>query len=756
MKPPRTIGLVITAFLLLALMGAAVTAAGTAGPVGPGHGQGNAGNTANGRTGIASPPVQGPALGVNGNQKYTLSQTLSDQAQETTIAFDGLAFLTGSACSDTFLPPGKVADYAGFQYLRDNDATQMGHNTDFVTRASENVLYILNDDQRARFVALSKTEAPLSSQYAYMRFPLMKAFRAQLEGTVPAGSSGLDKAAVMAYSAQLYDVDASISLGRARTYASVIRSLNQTQRAYLDKMASSGMLTWPIVDASAILKNSGQDNSVAMRTYASEMFAWYAGNVDSDVYFCPERQATYFGSFYMKDRPAMGNPDYSISTTLTGDSGEAFLDLLTDSQRNKITSLVDIQRADLNEIVAKRTAIATELRRPLNGGTIDESAVRSLSARYGELDGEISYYYATHFADVGNTVTSDQKQKMVALRNLDNYVCEGAHMYSQPISMPQKIPSDFLFGVGTYSSAEMSAWLQSQQGNDPSPIDTTPPQGVMNLRNMTYQPNYIMWTWIDPQDADFDRVMVYLNGLFKTNVTKGTQFYNATSLAVNTLYTISTRTVDTWGNMNMTWVSSASRTTPAAPAVSGIYPASGKTGTTVSITNLAGMNFRPGATVKLQKNGQSDIIGSSVVVSGTTKITCKFAIPATESPGSWNVVVTNSDGTTGMKAAGFGITAGSTPGNPTVSGIYPASGKRGTTVSITNLSGSNFRPGATVKLRKSGQDDIIASSVVVSGSTKITCKFAIPATAATGGWGVVVTNNDGTTGMKAAGFSIIP
>jgi hypothetical protein len=267
----------------------------------------------------------------------------------------------------------------------------------------------------------------------------------------------------MAYSAKLYDVDASISLERAKTYASVIRSLNQTQRAYLDKMASGGMLSMPEADASEVLKNSGQDNSVAMRTYASEMFAWYAGDVASDVYFCPERQATYFGSFYMKDRPAMGNPDYSISTTLTGDSGENFLNALTDSQREKITNLVDLQRVDLNEIVAKRTAIATELRTALIGDTIDESLVRSLSARYGELDGEISYYYATHFADVGKTTTSEQKKNMIALRNLANFTCDGAYLYSQPVSMPQNIPSDFLFGVGQYDSAKMNTWLQGLQ-----------------------------------------------------------------------------------------------------------------------------------------------------------------------------------------------------------------------------------------------------------------------------------------------------
>jgi hypothetical protein len=315
--------------------------------------------------GVPGPKEQGkknsPIPGAE-SQKYTISLTLSDQGQQATIDFDALAFLAGDACSDTFLPPGKVADYAGFQYLRDNDATQMGHNTDFVTRISDNVLSILNDSQLAEFVALSRTEASLSSQYAYMRFPLMKAFRAQLEGDIPAGSNGLNKTAVIKYSAKLYDVDANISLQKAETYAKVIRSLNETQRAYLGNLASSGVRSWPIVDASSALKDSGQNNSVAVRTYASEMFSWYAGSVDADVYFCPERQATYFGSFYMKDRPAMGNPGYSISTTLTGDAGENFLNVLNDTQRETITSLVDLQRADLNEIVSKRREIAAELR----------------------------------------------------------------------------------------------------------------------------------------------------------------------------------------------------------------------------------------------------------------------------------------------------------------------------------------------------------------------------------------------------------
>jgi hypothetical protein len=34
--------------------------------------------------------------------------------------------------------------------------------------------------------------------------------------------------------------------------------------------------------------------------------------VEAETFFCPERQGTYFGSFFLKDGPVMGNPDYTI------------------------------------------------------------------------------------------------------------------------------------------------------------------------------------------------------------------------------------------------------------------------------------------------------------------------------------------------------------------------------------------------------------------------------------------------------------
>jgi len=139
-----------------------------------------------------------------------------------------------------------------------------------------------------------------------------------------------------------------------------------------------------------------RDMHVAVITYASEFFGWYEGSIEADVYFCPERHGTYFGSFYMKDMPAMGNPDYSIPTELTGDLGDAFLSVLNASQRAIIEELVDAQRDALMEVVEVREDISVELRKLITQSSIDEAYVLERSERYGELDAQIAALYVAH------------------------------------------------------------------------------------------------------------------------------------------------------------------------------------------------------------------------------------------------------------------------------------------------------------------------------------------------------------------------
>ena len=44
----------------------------------------------------------------------TISHTLSDEAQRNTLAFDGLAFLTGSLGADSFFPPARWLTFWAF------------------------------------------------------------------------------------------------------------------------------------------------------------------------------------------------------------------------------------------------------------------------------------------------------------------------------------------------------------------------------------------------------------------------------------------------------------------------------------------------------------------------------------------------------------------------------------------------------------------------------------------------------------------
>jgi hypothetical protein len=377
---------------------------------------------------------------------FTMNQTISDEAQENTIAFDALAFLTGNEGADSFFPPGKVADLWGFQYLRDNDRSGMGHNTDFLTKAANNMLYILTDEQKAALASLAGSQVADIEEYALERFTLIDAFRALLSGDVPEGSDGLSLDAVMEYSAGLYMLDGEMCIERAEVMGGILSSLNEEQRAYLDALKGKGMLEWPDVGDQLDKRQFSHDEHVAVMTYAGDLFSWYMGSVEADVYFCPERQGTYFGSFYLKDAPAVGNANYTIDETITGNSGAAFLDILSEGQAGIITGLVDQQKAWLLEIVQLRQSVAEQLRLFINGEDADEDSVLHYMERYGELDGIIVYSYATAFAAVNETLTDEQRSQLEELRSaLGVSVPQGAYMYAEPIGMPTAVDSDFLF-----------------------------------------------------------------------------------------------------------------------------------------------------------------------------------------------------------------------------------------------------------------------------------------------------------------------
>ena len=218
----------------------------------------------------------------------------------------------------------------------------------------------------------------------------------------------------------------------------------------LDSIAPLGEKNMPGFDTAQIDKRGlNNDQFVGVTSMADDIFSWYVGNVSSDVYFCPERQGNYFGSFYMKDAPAMGVADYYIDTSRSQDGGVEFLSELNSTQLGLISSLTDTQVNLMNAIVTERTIIDTLLRASLSGRPVDTAQVLAHSEIYGKLDGLISYYYATNFSKVNWTLSTVQMDSMIVFRNLPQYACVGAYLYSDSIGMPVIENTDFLFAKAT-------------------------------------------------------------------------------------------------------------------------------------------------------------------------------------------------------------------------------------------------------------------------------------------------------------------
>jgi hypothetical protein len=383
-----------------------------------------------------------------GNMKqYSIEQAVSDRAQLHTIAFNGLAFMTGDFGSSTFIPPGKISDFFGFQYMRDIDAAGKGHNPMFLDRIAGNVMIILSDQQRRLFEEAARNQEGLVQEIAYKRFPLIAAFHRELDGNPPSGSNGLSRKAVMAYGANLFALDATLAYRRARVFGAVARTLTSQQKQALGRMKFGDFNSWPDIDQDEVRRlgprGASKLVSVGYMTLASEFFSWYAGSIEADTYFCPERHGTYFGGFYLKDMPAMGQRDYDISTSLTGDTGAAFINALNSSQRTRLTGVIDRQRKALKEIIEVRRAISTRLRGILRGEVPTEQEIVALGRRYGQLDGELAYEYATTFASIYKTLDAKQKERVRSLRSHQTLEEGTAFMYSDRIPMP-RIP-DFAF-----------------------------------------------------------------------------------------------------------------------------------------------------------------------------------------------------------------------------------------------------------------------------------------------------------------------
>jgi len=200
----------------------------------------------------------------------------------------------------------------------------------------------------------------------------------------------------------------------------------------------------------------------------------------------------------------------------------------------------------------------------------------------------------------------------------------------------------------------------------------------------------------------------------------------------------------------------------ASPTIRDIIPGEGTAGSTISITDLDGLNFQSGATVTLVKRGYRNITATNVNVWSSTRITCIFSLPSYVDSGSWDVVVTNPDGQYGISTNLFIIRASATPaetpmpaGGIGITSITPRfAASSNSTVDIL-VFGSNFQNNITATLNQSGKADIKAyrTRVLDITHTQVRCYFNLPSNAR-GIWNLLLTNPDGTTGILTDAFEV--
>ena len=120
--------------------------------------------------------------------------------------------------------------------------------------------------------------------------------------------------------------------------------------------------------------------------------------------------------------------------------------------------------------------------------------------------------------------------------------------------------------------------------------DTTPPSSVTNLQSSAITNSSIIWSWINPSDADFDKTILYLNSVNVVNLSKPIASYTANGLLNNTLYNLTIHTADNSGNVNatniqnLTWTLQNSNPTPPAAITNFTVDVTNATSSTISLS----------------------------------------------------------------------------------------------------------------------------------------------------------------------------
>ena len=96
--------------------------------------------------------------------------------------------------------------------------------------------------------------------------------------------------------------------------------------------------------------------------------------------------------------------------------------------------------------------------------------------------------------------------------------------------------------------------------------DTTPPANITSLTNTSVSCSQLFFNWTNPTDADYGGLMVWRNNVALTNLSSTDTGVSWTGLPESTDITFSSKTFDTTGNINATFVNMTKHTDACAVA----------------------------------------------------------------------------------------------------------------------------------------------------------------------------------------------
>lgn len=179
--------------------------------------------------------------------------------------------------------------------------------------------------------------------------------------------------------------------------------------------------------------------------------------------------------------------------------------------------------------------------------TYSPSSVTSL-ADASKTDSSITWSWS-------NPSDSDFSENIIYIDGM-NEINTSAETYNATGLLPEASYTINIHTVdtsGNVNDADVSSSVETL----PTP-DLTPPSSVTDLVNQSRTNDSIYWVWDNPNDSDFEEVIIYIDGNNTFNTTS--QAYNLTNLTADTEYTILIHTVDEEGNINDTDVSNTTST----------------------------------------------------------------------------------------------------------------------------------------------------------------------------------------------------